>query len=60
MAGQMVANQFQTAQNWALGSAMAVVLVLTILTTVAIAALISWLATWPLRASQRLVLGDKS
>jgi spermidine/putrescine transport system permease protein len=60
MAGQMVANQFQTAQNWALGSAMAVVLVLTILTTVTIAALISWLATIPLRASQRLVLGDKS
>ena len=60
MAGQMVANQFQTAQNWALGSAMAVVLVLTILTTVAIAALVSWLATWPLRSRQRLVLGDKS
>ncbi|WP_255560004.1 ABC transporter permease [Salinibacterium sp. M195] len=60
MAGQMVANQFQTAQNWALGSAMAVVLVLTILTTVAIAALVSWLATWPRRANQRLVLGDKS
>lgn len=60
MAGQMVANQFQTAQNWALGSAMAVVLVLTILTTVGIAALISWVATWPLRARQRLVLGDKS
>ncbi|GHD82023.1 spermidine/putrescine transport system permease protein [Salinibacterium amurskyense] len=60
MAGQMVANQFQTAQNWALGSAMAVVLVLTILTTVAIAALISWLAAWPLRANQKLVLGDKS
>jgi spermidine/putrescine transport system permease protein len=60
MAGQMVANQFQTAQNWALGSAMAVVLVLTILTTVAIAALLAWLASWPLRASQRLVLGDNS
>ncbi|WP_010204738.1 ABC transporter permease [Salinibacterium sp. PAMC 21357] len=60
MAGQMVANQFQTAQNWALGSAMAVVLVLTILTTVAIAALVAWLAAWPLRRSQRLVLGDKS
>ncbi|EAR26266.1 spermidine/putrescine ABC transporter membrane component [marine actinobacterium PHSC20C1] len=60
MAGQMVANQFQTAQNWALGSAMAVVLVLTILTTVAIAALVAWLAAWPLRASQRLVLGGES
>jgi len=60
MAGQMVANQFQTAQNWALGSAMAVVLVLTILTTVVIAALVSWLATWPVRARQRLVLGGTS
>jgi len=59
MAGQMVANQFQTAQNWALGSAMAVVLVLTILTTVAIAALVTWLAGWPMRANRRLVLGDK-
>ena len=59
MAGQMVANQFQTAQNWALGSAMAVVLVLTILTTVGIAALVTWLAAWPMRANKKLVLGDK-
>jgi spermidine/putrescine transport system permease protein len=58
MAGQMVANQFQTAQNWALGSAMAVVLILTILTTAAVAGLIAWLATLPLRASRRLVLGE--
>jgi spermidine/putrescine transport system permease protein len=58
MAGQMVANQFQTAQNWALGSAMAVVLILTILTTAAAAFFIAWLATWPLRARRRLVLGD--
>ncbi len=57
MAGQMVANQFQTAQNWALGSAMAVVLILTILGTVALAALITWLGTWPMRARRRLVLG---
>lgn len=58
MAGQMVANQFQTAQNWALGSAMAVVLVLTILGTAALAALVTWLATWPIRASRRLVIGE--
>lgn len=57
MAGQMVASQFQTAQNWALGSAMAVVLILTILGTVALAGLITWLGTWPMRASRRLVLG---
>ena len=30
MVGQLVASQFQTAQNWALGSAMAVVLILVI------------------------------
>jgi len=58
MAGQMVANQFQTAQNWALGSAMAVVLILTILTTAAIAFFIAWLATLPVRHRRRLVLGD--
>ena len=57
MAGQMVANQFQTAQNWALGSAMAVVLILTILISAAIAFLVAWLASWPLRARGRLVLG---
>jgi spermidine/putrescine transport system permease protein len=33
MIGQLVASQFQTAQNWALGSAMAVVLILVILGT---------------------------
>ncbi len=57
MAGQMVANQFQTAQNWALGSAMAVVLILTILFTAAFAFFIAWLATLPVRARRRLVLG---
>lgn len=34
MIGQLVASQFQVAQNWALGSAMAVVLILVILATV--------------------------
>jgi spermidine/putrescine transport system permease protein len=58
MAGQMVANQFQTAQNWALGSAMAVVLMLTIVSTAAFAALLVWLASLPLRARGRLILGS--
>src|SRR5690606_11882600 len=57
MAGQLVASQFQTAQNWALGSAMAVILILTILFTAAFAFLVAWLATLPVRASRRLVLG---
>lgn len=60
MAGQMVANQFQTAQNWALGSAMAVVLILTILITAGIAFLIAWIASLPLRARRRLVIGGGS
>jgi len=34
MVGQMVAGQFQRAQNWALGSAMAIVLMLAILLVV--------------------------
>ena len=35
MVGQLVASQFQTAQNWALGSAMAVMLMVVIMPTVA-------------------------
>ena len=60
MIGQLVASQFQTAQNWALGSAMAVLLILVILITVAAGAVVLWLVTWPSRASNRLVLGDGS
>lgn len=40
MVGQLVAGQFQGAQNWALGAAMAVVLMLFIALTVLVAALI--------------------
>jgi len=57
MVGQLVASQFQTAQNWALGSAMAVVLILVIMLTVAAGAAIVWLVTLPIRASHRLVIG---
>ena len=38
MAGALVASQFLAAQNWALGSAMAVVLIVIILGTIAVAA----------------------
>jgi spermidine/putrescine transport system permease protein len=41
MAGALVATQFLAAQNWALGSAMAVVLIFTILASIAIAAVIA-------------------
>lgn len=60
MIGQLVASQFQTAQNWALGSAMAVLLIVVIMLTVAAGAVVLWLVTWPARASNRLVLGDGS
>ncbi|MGV9710600.1 ABC transporter permease subunit [Gordonia sp. NPDC003424] len=47
MAGQMIASQFQTAQNWALGSAMTVSLMLLVLLCVAIVALVvKGIATW--------------
>ena len=43
MIGQVIANQFNTAQDWALGSAMAVTLMLTTAVVVAVAGLIFWL-----------------
>lgn len=57
MVGQLVASQFQTAQNWALGSAMAVVLMLVITLTITVAGLIVWLVSLPFRRRNRLVLG---
>ena len=42
MIGQVIAIQFNTAQDWALGSAMAVTLMLTTAIVVAIAGLIFW------------------
>ena len=40
MAGALVASQFKTAQNWALGSAKAVILIIMILGTVAVFAVV--------------------
>jgi spermidine/putrescine transport system permease protein len=57
MAGQLVASQFQTAQNWALGSAMAVVLIVVILLSAAAAGLLIWAAILPFRRRRRLVIG---
>ncbi|MCM3658671.1 ABC transporter permease [Agromyces mediolanus] len=57
MVGQLVASQFQTAQNWALGSAMAVLLIIVIMATVAVGAGLVWLVTLPFRSRNRLVLG---
>lgn len=60
MVGQLVASQFQTAQNWALGSAMAVVLILLVLASAAAVALAAYLATLPLRRARRLELPEVS
>jgi spermidine/putrescine transport system permease protein len=60
MVGQLVASQFQTAQNWALGSAMAVLLMLVIMLTIGVAAVLIWLIALPFRSRDRLVLGPVS
>ena len=60
MIGQVVASQFQTALNWALGSAMAVLLIIVIMISIALAAGLLWLVTLPLRQRHRLVLGEGS
>ncbi len=57
MAGQLVAAQFQTAQNWALGSAMAMVLIGTILLSAAVVGGVIWLLLLPVRSRHRLRLG---
>lgn len=58
MVGQLVASQFQAAQNWALGSAMAVLLIIVIAATVLIGGLLAYLITWPLARRRRLRLAD--
>lgn len=57
MVGQLVAAQFQTAQDWALGSAMAVMLILIILASAAAMGLVLWLLSLPFRSRTRLTLG---
>jgi spermidine/putrescine transport system permease protein len=60
MAGQLVASQFQTAQNWALGSAMAVVLIVFIGVTVAFFA-IAWRSVRAVaRARSSLVMPERA
>jgi spermidine/putrescine transport system permease protein len=51
-----VASQFNTAQNWALGSAMAVILILMILGSVAVFAAIGLVARALIRRSRRVEL----
>jgi spermidine/putrescine transport system permease protein len=55
MIGQLVASQFNTAQNWALGSAMAVLLMFFIAAAVAACALIAGVIRYFVRRSRRVV-----
>jgi spermidine/putrescine transport system permease protein len=56
MIGMLIANQFNTAQNWALGSAMAVVLILCTLIVVAVAAAIMWMGRMMYGRATRVVM----
>ncbi|MRX43400.1 ABC transporter permease [Agromyces kandeliae] len=56
MVGQLVASQFQAAQNWALGSAMAVLLILVIMVSAAAIGFLLWLVSLPFRVRNRVVL----
>jgi len=60
MVGQMVAAQFQTAQNWALGSAMAVTLIIVIVLSASVVGALLWLVSWPLRRAHRVMLTEAS
>ena len=54
MVGALVASQFNTAQNWALGSAMAVILILMILGSVAIFAVLGLIGRAIIRRRRRV------
>jgi spermidine/putrescine transport system permease protein len=56
MVGALVASQFNTAQNWALGSAMAVILILMILASVAVFATLGLAARALVRRARRVDL----
>jgi len=56
MVGALVASQFNTAQNWALGSAMAVILIVMILLSLGVFALIGFGIRALVRRSRRVEL----
>lgn len=58
MVGQLVANQFNSAQNWALGSAMAVMLMVFILLTVAIVGAVCLIIRSILRFNRRVSIEE--
>jgi spermidine/putrescine transport system permease protein len=58
MAGGLVASQFLEALNWALGSAMAVVLILMILAAILVFGIIGLVLTRVIRSRRRIELGQ--
>ncbi len=60
MVGQMLASQFQTAQNWALGSAMAIMLILITMGSIAVMGGLIILGTMPIRRRNRVRLQEVS
>jgi spermidine/putrescine transport system permease protein len=56
MAGALVASQFTTGQNWALGAAQAVILIVMILGTVAVFTVVGLAIRWVARRSRRITL----
>jgi spermidine/putrescine transport system permease protein len=56
MAGAMVASQFSTAQNWALGAAQAVVLIVMIMGTVAVFGVVALVLRTIARARRKITL----
>ncbi|ALE05893.1 spermidine/putrescine ABC transporter permease [Arthrobacter sp. ERGS1:01] len=60
MVGQLVANQFNSAQNWALGSAMAVVLMLFIMITVAMVGVCILIVRLILRYNRRVLIEESA
>lgn len=60
MVGQMIAGQFQQGQNWALGSAMSVTLILVTVLTIALVATVGVVCAAVLRARRRLPIERSS
>ena len=54
MIGSMIASQFSQAQNWPLGSAMAILMIGAVLVALVTGAVVVWLFPWLIRALQPL------
>jgi hypothetical protein len=52
MIGSMIASQFSQAQNWPLGSAMAVLMIAAVLVALVAGALVVWVIPWITRAME--------